>query len=156
MGEVVSRENIKCVVELLRCSGKKIVFTNGCFDILHVGHVRYLKQAKALGDALIVGLNSDESVAKIKGEGRPIIAQDERAEVVSALSCVDCVVLFDESRPDSIIGELRPDVHVKGGDYKLEDIPEKEVVESYGGKVVLIPDTGHSTSDIIARIKKDA
>lgn len=156
MGEVLSREDVKTVVGELRSSGKKIVFTNGCFDILHVGHVRYLRQAKALGDVLLVGVNSDESVRKIKGEKRPLVPEDERAELLSSLSCVDYVFLFSEERPDAVIMETKPDVHVKGGDYKLEDIPEKEVVESYGGKVVLIADTGHSTSDIISRIKKDA
>ncbi|MFH1788509.1 MAG: D-glycero-beta-D-manno-heptose 1-phosphate adenylyltransferase [Candidatus Altiarchaeota archaeon] len=155
MGEVVSRGELKMVAGSLRSSGKKIIFTNGCFDILHVGHVRYLNAARKLGECLIVAVNSDESVAKLKGAKRPLITADERAEVLAALSSVDYVVVFDELRPDSLIEELKPDVHVKGGDYGLEDIPERSIVESYGGKVVLIPDTGHSSSDIISRMKDE-
>lgn len=155
MGQVVSRDDIRELASGLLSSGKKIVFTNGCFDLIHVGHTRYLTEAAKLGDVLVVGLNSDDSVKKIKGGGRPLIPESERAEVLASLSCVDYVVVFDEDRPDELIREIRPDYHVKGGDYSMEEIPEKDLVESLGGKVVLIPEIeGRSTSKIIEKIGK--
>jgi D-beta-D-heptose 7-phosphate kinase/D-beta-D-heptose 1-phosphate adenosyltransferase len=139
----------------LRASGKKIVFTNGCFDLLHVGHTRYLRNARELGDVLIVGLNSDSSVRKIKGEGRPIVPEGERAEVLASLACVDYVVVFEEDRPDSLLKSIRPHIHVKGGDYSIQDIPERKSVESHGGKVVILKKVErHSTRNIIQKILK--
>src|SRR5437660_682572 len=132
-------------------SGRKLVFTNGVFDILHVGHVRYLQQARGLGDMLMVGLNSDESVRKLgKGPGRPINTLEERAEVVAALRAVDAVIGFDEPTPVAVIAALRPEVHVKGGDYQIDELPELETVRSYGGQVVILPFVpGHSTTTIL-------
>lgn len=134
---------------------KTIVFTNGCFDLLHVGHVTYLKDAKKLGDILVVGLNSDESVKRLKGESRPINSQMDRALLLSALNSVDVIVIFDEDTPEKLIGEIKPDIHVKGGDYKEEDLPEAKIVKSYGGKVKIIPFLDdYSTSNIIDKIKR--
>ena len=133
--------------------GKKVVFTNGCFDILHRGHVHYLEKAKQLGDILVVGLNSDESVKKIKGEQRPIVPQDDRAFVLSALGCVDYVCIFHEETPEELIRKLVPDVLVKGADWEKEDIVGKDIVEKSGGQVVTIPEVeGKSTQKIIQTI----
>jgi rfaE bifunctional protein nucleotidyltransferase chain/domain len=130
----------------------RVVLTNGCFDILHIGHVRYLRQARSLGDVLIVGLNSDDSVRRLKGDGRPINPAHERAEVLTALAVVDEVIIFDELTPERLITSVRPDVYVKGGDYAGRTLPEQALVESLGGRVeVLDHIAGHSTSDIIAR-----
>lgn len=135
--------------------GKKVVFTNGCFDILHFGHVRYLQEAKKLGHILIVGVNSDASTKELKGDRRPIFPQDARAEMLAALECVDFVIIFNEPTPERIIDELKPDVHVKGADYKLQDMPEAELVQSYGGEIVLLPLVeGYSTTDILDRIAR--
>ncbi|MCC6545032.1 MAG: D-glycero-beta-D-manno-heptose 1-phosphate adenylyltransferase [Nitrospirae bacterium] len=140
-------------VKSLKQAGKRIVFTNGCFDIIHVGHVRYLKEARGLGDVLVVGLNSDESVRSIKGNNRPIVPQGERAEVLSSLRAVDFVVVFDEPDPYNVIAELKPDILVKGGDWRIEDIIGRDVVESCGGKVCTIPFIeGASSSRIIEDI----
>jgi len=145
---------LKQIVDKLKRQGKKIVFTNGCFDLLHIGHVRYLQEAKNLGDVLIVAVNSDDSVKKIKGEGRPIIPAEERSEVIAALGCVDYVVIFHETLPNRVIGTLKPDVHVKGGDYSIDELPEAKIVKSYGGKVIILGKVeGHSTSEIIRRVK---
>ncbi|MCO5298144.1 MAG: D-glycero-beta-D-manno-heptose 1-phosphate adenylyltransferase [Fimbriimonadaceae bacterium] len=120
--------------------GKRLVLTNGVFDLLHAGHVRLLEAARAHGDLLIVGINSDASVRRLgKGPHRPIHPQEDRAEVLAALRCVDAVVIFDESNPIALIEALRPEVHVKGGDYRLEELPETPVVQGYGGEVVLLP-----------------
>jgi len=141
--------------ERLRREGKRVVFTNGCFDLLHPGHIRYLAEARALGDALIVGLNSDRSVRALKGEGRPILDESERAEVIAALAAVDYVVVFDEDTPQELIARLLPDVLVKGGDWPLDQIVGREEVEAAGGKVISLPYIeGSSTSDIIQRIKE--
>lgn len=132
-----------------------VVFTNGCFDILHRGHVTYLTQARALGDRLIVGVNDDDSVRRLKGEGRPVVRQDDRAFVLAALACVDAVTLFDEDTPAHLIAALLPDVLVKGGDYLREQVVGREIVESHGGRLVLIPlVTGRSTTDILQRIQR--
>ena len=141
----------------LKADGKTIVFTNGCFDILHVGHIRYLQDARALGDILVVGVNSDSSVREIKGENRPINSEMNRVEVLSALECVDFVTVFDENLPTETILILKPDIHIKGGDYEADDMPETPFVRSYGGKVVIIPlsetdSVGLSTSGIIRRL----
>ncbi|NLN79117.1 MAG: D-glycero-beta-D-manno-heptose 1-phosphate adenylyltransferase [Armatimonadetes bacterium] len=122
-----------------REAGKTVVFTNGCFDILHVGHVRYLRQARAMGEMLIVGLNTDESVRALKGPSRPVYSQDDRAEVLAALEFVDYVVMFDESVPVELIKEIRPDIDVKGGDYNIEDMPEAKIMRDLGGRVEIIP-----------------
>jgi D-glycero-beta-D-manno-heptose 1-phosphate adenylyltransferase len=134
-------------------SGKKVVLANGCFDILHVGHLRYLKGARALGDVLVVAINSDRSVRAIKDPGRPILDEDERVALVSALKCVDYVVLFDEPDVTSVLKTLRPAIHAKGTDYTEETVPEREIVRANGGDVRITGDAkDHSTRDIIRRI----
>ena len=139
----------------LRDAGKTLVFTNGVFDILHVGHVRYLEQARALGDALVVAINSDVTVRELKGPGRPLMNQDERAEILAAMRVVSYVTIFDDVSPRSLIAELLPDVLVKGGDYALDEIHGREEVEAAGGRVVSLPFVaGVSTSVIIERMKK--
>lgn len=139
---------------LKRRPGKKAVFTNGCFDILHAGHVRYLQKAKTKGDVLVVGLNSDASTRRLKGKNRPINHQKDRAEVLSALACVDYVVLFDEDTPERLIAALKPSVLVKGGDWPLEKIVGRDIVESYGGKVLTIPLLkNRSTTKILRKIE---
>ncbi|WP_457601677.1 D-glycero-beta-D-manno-heptose 1-phosphate adenylyltransferase [Hydrogenivirga sp.] len=134
-------------------SGRKVVFTNGCFDIIHAGHVDYLERAKGLGDILVVGMNSDSSVRRIKGEKRPILPQELRAKVLSALKPVDYVVIFDEDTPLNLIKAVKPDILVKGGDWKPENIVGREFVESYGGKVITIPfEYDVSTTRIVERV----
>jgi len=139
--------------ERLRAGGKRLVFTNGVFDLLHVGHVRYLAQARALGDALLVAINSDRTVRELKGPNRPVFNQAERAEILAALRVVDYVVVFDYVSPRSLIAELLPDVLVKGGDYNLDQIHGREEVEASGGKVISLPFVeGSSTTDLIKRM----
>jgi D-beta-D-heptose 7-phosphate kinase/D-beta-D-heptose 1-phosphate adenosyltransferase len=141
----------------LRAQGRRIVFTNGVFDILHPGHLRYLQQARALGDALIVGLNADVSVRRNKGPERPINPQEERAEILEALECVDAVVLFEEDTPDRIIKAIQPDILVKGADWAADAIVGRDTVEARGGRVVRIPvEQGHSTTAIIQKIRAAA
>lgn len=154
MGEkIIKRGALKEKVQALKRAGKKIVFTNGCFDFLHVGHVRYLKAARAQGDVLVVGLNSDGSVRQIKGPGRPIVPEDERAEVLASLACVDFVTVFDEPDPAMIIGILMPDVLVKGADWPEDAIIGRDIVKGTGGRVVRIPlAEGVSTSGLIEKI----
>jgi rfaE bifunctional protein nucleotidyltransferase chain/domain len=136
-----------------RAIGDKIVFTNGCFDILHVGHARYLEQARALGDLLVVGLNSDDSVRGLKGDNRPLVPEEERAELLAALECVDYISVFGESYPDALLEVVQPAIHAKGGDYREEDLPEAAIVIKHGGKVVILPLVeGRSTTNIIERI----
>ncbi len=147
-------EEVLEIIEPLRDS-KVIVFTNGCFDILHAGHVSYLEEAKSLGDILIVGLNSDDSVRRIKGDKRPIIPQEERAYILSRLKPVDYVVIFEEDTPENLIKKIKPHILVKGGDWTPDKIVGKEFVESYGGKVVTIPFSFNtSTTAIIERIRE--
>ena len=137
----------------LRRRGKKIVFTNGCFDIIHAGHVRYLTAAKNFGDELIVGLNTDESVRRLKGAHRPINSQDDRAEVLLALKAVDHVIFFGEQTAENLIAEVKPDVYVKGGDYSLETLPEAKIVQGYGGRVELVNlVAGRSTTNVVKKI----
>jgi rfaE bifunctional protein nucleotidyltransferase chain/domain len=151
--KILSREALAAALEPRRARGERIVFTNGCFDILHVGHTRYLAQARALGDLLVVGLNSDSSVQGLKGPQRPLVPEDERAEMLAHLACVDYISLFDEQRPDALIEVVRPHVHVKGGDYCEEDLPEAPVVRRHGGRIVIVPLVeGRSTTNIIRRI----
>ena len=141
--------------ERLREAGKTLVFTNGVFDILHVGHVRYLEQARALGDALVVAINSDASVRDLKGADRPLMNENERAEILAALRVVSYVTIFDDVSPRSLIANLLPDVLVKGGDYALDEIHGREEVEASGGRVVSLPFVaGASTSAIIEKMKK--
>jgi D-glycero-beta-D-manno-heptose 1-phosphate adenylyltransferase len=140
-------------VPRLRASGKKVVFANGCFDLLHAGHVRYLQNARALGDVLILGINSDASVAALKGKGRPLQTQADRAEILASLDCVDYVLLFDAPTVDGILKDLRPDIHAKGTDYTEESVPERETVRAYGGQVAITGDPkDHSTRDLIKTI----
>jgi rfaE bifunctional protein nucleotidyltransferase chain/domain len=153
MGAVKTREELAKAVAELRASGKKVVTTNGCFDLLHVGHVRYLKAARALGDVLVVGLNTDASVRKLKGDKRPIQNENDRAEILSSLACVDFVCLFDEDTPVEFLKVLKPDVHAKGGDYRPSDLAETPVVEAMGGRleiIDLVP--GRSTTNIVTRM----
>ena len=135
---------------------KIVVFTNGCFDILHAGHVRYLAEAKKLGDVLIVGLNSDASVCKLKGAGRPVNSAADRAEVLAGLRAVDHVVVFEEDTAEELVRRLRPDVYVKGGDYSLDRLPESAIVTSYGGRTVLVPMLeGRSTTQVIRKMQQN-
>ena len=151
---IVDKEFGKKLVEELKKQNKTVVFTNGCFDILHVGHLRYLNEAKRQGDVLIVGVNSDDSVKRLKGESRPINNQYDRAEMLCGLKAVDYTVIFEEDTPESLIGELKPSIHVKGGDYTKDDLPETKIVESYGGEVrILTFIEGKSTTNIVKKIQ---
>lgn len=153
MISVLPLEALRAERRRLREAGKKVVFTNGCFDLIHPGHVRYLQQARSLGDALIVALNSDRSVRELKGDKRPILTETERAEVMAALACVDYVTIFDEPTPREIIAALLPDVLVKGGDWGVDAIVGREEVEAAGGQVLSLPFVdGCSTTDVIKRI----
>ena len=150
---VLSREELTKRVAAAKADGARIVFANGCFDVLHVGHVRYLAGARELGDVLIVGINSDEQVAIQKGSGRPVLPAGERAEIVSALESVTYVTIFDEPTVEELLLALKPDVHAKGTDYTTDTVPERDVVRSYGGQVAIVGDPkNHSTSAIIARL----
>ena len=151
---ILNREELLRARARLRAEGRRLVFTNGCFDILHVGHVRYLSEARRLGDALLVAINSDASVRALKGAGRPILSEAERAEILAALSSVDFVTVFEEESPRALISEVLPDVLVKGGDYRLDEIHGREEVERAGGRVLSLPFVeGASTTGIIERIK---
>jgi rfaE bifunctional protein nucleotidyltransferase chain/domain len=153
-GTVLTLDQAAVLVERLRAGGKTIVFTNGVFDLLHPGHVRYLADARSLGDALIVGVNSDRSVRAIKGPGRPITPAAERAEILAALASVDAAVIFDEDTPHAIINRLAPDVLAKGADWAADCIVGRDIVEAGGGRVVRIPlAPGYSTTAILARIR---
>lgn len=150
---VLSRELAVKLVEELKSQGKKVVFTNGCFDILHVGHLRYMNEAKRQGDVLIVGVNSDASVRRLKGETRPINSENDRAEMLSGLEAVDFTVIFADDTPISLIEDIKPSIHVKGGDYKKEDLPETVIVEKHGGEVrILTFVEGKSTTNIVNKI----
>jgi rfaE bifunctional protein nucleotidyltransferase chain/domain len=138
-------------------NGRRVVFTNGCFDLLHPGHLRSLEQARELGDALIVGLNSDASVRQLKGEGRPVLPERERAEILAAMECVDAVIIFDDATPREVIARLLPDVLVKGRDWPGDQIVGREEVEAAGGRVVSVPVMpGYSTSEILRKIREGA
>lgn len=150
---IIDRKDAATFCEGLRQRGKQIVFTNGCFDIIHAGHVRYLTTAKSFGDVLIVGLNTDESVRRLKGASRPINSQDDRAEVLLGLKAVDYVIFFGEATAEALIAEVKPAVYVKGGDYTLETLPEAAIVQSYGGRVELVNlVAGRSTTNVIEKI----
>lgn len=153
--KILSWEQAREVVRQLQTQERKVVFTNGCFDLLHVGHVRYLQAARALGDFLVVGLNADASVRRLgKGVDRPLVPEKERAEILAALACVDAVVLFSQDTPLELILHLRPDVLVKGGDYTLETVVGAREVQAWGGEVRIIPLVpGYSTTSLVARIR---
>lgn len=154
MGQVISRKSVADFVEKLHKAGKTVVVTNGCFDILHVGHVRYLQKSKSFADYLFVLLNSDSSVRRIKGEGRPVNNENDRAEILSALSCVDFVVIFDEDSPAELIDEMKPDVYTKGADYTMETLPERDIMIKNNIKVEFIDFVaGKSTTNIINKIE---
>lgn len=155
MGEVLSQPDLMRRVDELKARGERVAFANGHFDMLHVGHLRYLEGAKKEGDVLVVGLNDDESVRRLKGAGRPLMPAAERAELVAALAPVDLVVIFNGDSPGPLLAELRPQVHCKGPDYgSPEGVPEYEVVRAYGGITALVGDPkDHSTTDLIARIR---
>ena len=154
---LIAHDDVERFFAILRAGGQRIVFTNGCFDILHTGHVRYLKAARSLGDCLAVGLNSDVSVRRLKGPERPVNAEADRAEVLDALFAVDYVTIFDEPTAEDLIARIRPDVYVKGGDYTLETLPEAKIVQQYGGRVAfvdLVP--GRSTTKVIEKLRGKA
>ncbi|NQV01779.1 MAG: D-glycero-beta-D-manno-heptose 1-phosphate adenylyltransferase [Bacteroidia bacterium] len=153
--KIFNREQIKNQCNIWRFEEKRIVFTNGCFDILHLGHIDYLTQAADLGDVLIIGLNSDNSVRAIKGPDRPINHEDARAIIIASLSFVTAVILFDEETPYELIKLVQPDILVKGADYAVDEIAGFDIVQAHGGEVVTIPLTeGYSTTDLISRLKK--
>ena len=154
MGVVVSREELVGIVERERREGRTMAFANGCFDLLHVGHVRYLQSAAAEADRLIVAINDDDSVRTLKGEGRPVLAAADRAELVAALRGVDYVVIFPEPTVTPLLQLLQPDVHCKGTDYTADTVPERDTVRAYGGRVAIVGDPkDHSTRDLLARLR---
>jgi D-glycero-beta-D-manno-heptose 1-phosphate adenylyltransferase len=155
MGIVISREALAAAVAADRAAGRTIAFANGCFDLLHVGHVRYVQAASHEADRLVVALNDDASVRTLKGEGRPILRAAERAELVAALRGVDYVTIFHEPTVAPLLLALRPDVHCKGTDYTVETVPERDAVASYGGRIAIVGDPkGHSTRDLLARLRR--
>jgi rfaE bifunctional protein nucleotidyltransferase chain/domain len=153
-GRIVSKEELAAQVQEDRAAGRSIAFANGVFDLLHVGHVRYLQAASAEGDRLVVAINDDESVAALKGPGRPILRARDRAELVAALRGVDYVVIFAEPTVTPLLLASKPDVHCKGTDYTVETVPERETVRSYGGRIAIVGDPkDHSTRDLVSRIR---
>lgn len=154
---VLDRATLTDWVREEKQKGLTVVFANGCFDLLHVGHVRYLEGAKALGDRLIVGINSDQQVEKLKGNGRPVLPARDRAEIVASLAAVDVVTVFDEPTVENLLLALQPDIHAKGTDYTEDTVPERNVVRSYGGRVAIVGDPkNHSTSEILDRFRSEA
>lgn len=155
MNKILDKKNLQEKIDVLRREGKKIAFTNGCFDILHVGHVRYLREAKKTADILILALNSDSSVRSIKGEKRPLIPEEERAEILSSLEFIDFITVFPELTPLELINFLKPDIIIKGGDWDEDKIVGRDEVKKWGGRVVIIPEVeGKSTTNIVEKIKK--
>ena len=153
---ILDRNRVIARVAIARKNGARIVLANGCFDLLHVGHVRYFEGARALGDLLIVGVNSDEQVRALKGEGRPFMSERERAEIVASVRAVDIVTIFPEPTVEQLIRAIRPDVHAKGTDYTEETVPERDVVRSYGGRVAIVGDPkDHATSEMIRRVNSE-
>lgn len=151
--KVVDRNTLIELAGEARSTGKKIVLANGCFDLFHVGHVRYLNGARELGDLLIVGINSDRQTALLKGAGRPYMPEDERAEIVAALACVDLAVIFDEPTVEELIRSVRPDIHAKGTDYTPETVPERDIIREVGGRVEVVGDPkNHSSTELIKRV----
>jgi rfaE bifunctional protein nucleotidyltransferase chain/domain len=154
--KIVSREEMRRMADEWRRAGEQIVLTNGCFDLLHVGHIRYLHAAKQLGGKLVVALNADDSVRKIKGEGRPLMPENERAEILASLADVDAVVVFSEPDVSAVIREIRPNVQAKGTDYTAESVPERDEVMAYGGRVAIVGDPkDHSTTEILEQMRSD-
>ena len=152
---ILDRDRLIEQVAAARAGGARIVFANGCFDILHVGHVRYLNAARALGDLLVVGINSDEQTRRLKGEGRPVVSQDQRAEIIASLAAVDLVTIFDEPTVEELLLALKPDIHAKGTDYTEDTVPERDVVRSYGGRVAIVGDPkDHASSELIQQFRK--
>lgn len=152
--KILKSDQLAVAVAAMKAAGKTIVFTNGCFDILHAGHVRYLTAARKLGDCLVVGLNSDQSVRGLKGPNRPVNPQEDRAEVLAGLAAVDIVTIFEEQTAEELVRRIKPAVYVKGGDYQEDQLPEARLAAQYGGKTVLIPAVpGRSSSNIIKKIK---
>ena len=151
--KIVSLDTLLALVARRRAAGERIALTNGTFDLLHVGHLRSLEQARALGDLLVVGVNSDASVRGYKARNRPIVPQAERAELIAGLACVDFVVIFDEPTAERLVAAVRPDVYVKGADYATKPLPERPIVEAYGGQIVLVDlEAGHSTTELVAEV----
>lgn len=154
---VLERNRLVARVAVERRERKRIVLANGCFDVLHVGHIRYLTAAREAGDFLVVGINSDEQVRQLKGNGRPFLPQNERAEVIAALRPVDAVTVFDEPTVEELIRAIRPDFHAKGTDYAEDTVPERDVVRECGGKVIIVGDPkDHSSTDLLASVSRDA
>jgi D-glycero-beta-D-manno-heptose 1-phosphate adenylyltransferase len=148
-----SIEEILQILPRIRSTGGKIVFANGCFDLIHAGHIRYLQHARSLGDALILGINSDACVRQLKGTGRPLQSENDRAEMLASLNCVDYVLVFDDPTVDTVLMKLKPDIHAKGTDYTADSVPERATVLSYGGQTVITGDAkNHSTRDLIQTI----
>ena len=155
MNKILERNVLKNKLEELRQEGKKIAFTNGCFDILHVGHIRYLREAKKTADVLVLALNSDSSVRAIKGEKRPLMSEEERAEILAALEFIDFVTIFQELTPLELINYLKPDILIKGGDWPEEKVIGRDEIKKWGGRVAIIPEVeGKSTTNIVKKIKK--
>src|SRR3977135_1964750 len=153
LSRIVTRSELITIVEIERRSGKRIVLANGCFDVLHVGHVRYLEAARALGDLLIVGVNSDEQARRLKGAGRPLMPQDQRAEIISAIEAVDLVTIFSEPTVEELLLALKPDIHAKGTDYTEASVPERDVVRSFGGRVAIVGDPkDHSSTEMVEKV----
>jgi rfaE bifunctional protein nucleotidyltransferase chain/domain len=152
---ILERNRLVARVAIARKNGARIIFANGCFDILHVGHVRYLEAARSLGDLLVVGINTDAQVRALKGAGRPFVTERERAEVIASLRSVDLVTIFPEPTVEALLLAIRPDVHAKGTDYTADTVPEREVVRSYGGRVAIVGDPkDHSSSDMLLRLNR--
>jgi rfaE bifunctional protein nucleotidyltransferase chain/domain len=152
---ILERNRLIARVAIARKNGARVVLANGCFDVLHVGHVRYLEAARAHGDLLVVGINSDEQVRALKGRGRPFVTERERAEVIAALRAVDLVTIFPEPNVEALLLAIRPDVHAKGTDYTVDSVPERHIVASYGGRIAIVGDPKqHSTSSLLVQLNK--
>ncbi|MCX7703133.1 MAG: adenylyltransferase/cytidyltransferase family protein [Planctomycetota bacterium] len=156
MAEIVhDRSKLRAIIEEAQRAGKTVVFANGCFDIIHAGHIRYIRGARLLGDILVVGVNSDESVRQLKGTDRPVMPLEERLEVLSEFRSIDYLIPFAETRADSLLAALKPDIHAKGTDYTQTTVPERDTVLSFGGRIAIVGDPkNHSVTDIIKRLKK--
>ena len=155
LGKLWGLDKLKTEIQKQKREDKVVVFANGCFDILHVGHIRYLREAKASGDLLIVGINSDDSTKILKGEGRPFVPEKERLQIISELVCVDYILLFDELDVSTILLNIQPHFHVKGTDYTIENVPEKDIVDSYGGEILICGDPkNHSSTELGKNLKE--
>ncbi|ADQ13929.1 D-glycero-beta-D-manno-heptose 1-phosphate adenylyltransferase [Halanaerobium hydrogeniformans] len=155
--KIMELAELKKEIRAKKAAGELIVFTNGCFDILHVGHIRYLKKAASLGDKLVLAVNSDSSVKEIKSKNRPFVPEEERMEILAALEMIDYLILFSEPNCKKLLGALKPQIYVKGGDYRIEDLPEAETVFAYGAKIVLITEVkGRSTTNLIKKIRESS